>query len=49
MAKQPKKGAKKAVTLRSKKLSELDAHAVKGGRKSGKGQQDFLIVKMKEA
>ncbi len=49
MAKQPKKGAKKAVTLKPKQLTELDARAVKGGRKAGKGQQEYLVVKLQEA
>jgi hypothetical protein len=49
MAKEAKKGAKKAVNLKPKKVTEQDARAVKGGRKAGKGQQEYLVYKVNDA
>ena len=43
-----KAASKKVKDLPAKKLSAKSARTVKGGRKAGKGQQEFLVVKMNE-
>jgi hypothetical protein len=44
--KKSKARARKRVA--PKDLSAKDARQVKGGRKSGQGQQDYLVVKMND-
>jgi hypothetical protein len=39
---------KKVKDLPAKKLSEKSARAVRGGRKAGKEQQEYLVVKMND-
>ena len=39
---------KKVKDLPAKKLSAKSARSVRGGRKAGKGQQEYLIYKMTE-
>ena len=45
--KKSKTRARKRVA--PKDLSAKNARQVKGGRKSGQGQQDYLVVKMNDA
>jgi hypothetical protein len=40
--------ARTARNLPAKTLNAKQATGVKGGRKAGKGQQEFLIVKMND-
>jgi len=39
---------KKMKDLPAKKLSAKSARSVRGGRKAGKGQQEYLVVKMND-
>jgi hypothetical protein len=43
-----KAATKKVKDLPAKKLSAKSARGVRGGRKAGKGQQEYLIVKMND-
>ena len=43
-----KTASRKVKDLPAKKLSAKSARAVKGGRKAGKGQQEYLVVKMND-
>jgi len=40
---------KKVKDLPAKSLSAKSARRVKGGRKAGKGQQEYLVIKMNDA
>lgn len=44
-----KAAGKKIKDLPAKKLTAKSARTVKGGRKAGKGQQEYLVVKMNDA
>lgn len=51
--KRDKVSTKKATEVPSEaqedlELADEDAQRVKGGRKAGKGQQEFLVVKMND-
>ena len=50
MAKAKKQTGKKLKDLRGKgkTVARLEADAVRGGRKAGEGQKDFLKITMKE-
>jgi hypothetical protein len=43
-----KASSKKVKDLPAKKLSAKSAQGVRGGRKAGKGQQEFFVVKMND-
>jgi hypothetical protein len=43
-----KAAGKKVKDLPAKKLNAKSARSVRGGRKAGKGQQEFLVVKMND-
>jgi hypothetical protein len=43
-----KASSKKVKDLPAKKLSAKSARGVRGGRKAGKGQQEFFVVKMND-
>ena len=43
-----KAASKKVRKLPAKKLRAKSARSVRGGRKAGKGQQEYLVVKMND-